>query len=412
MSYRPVIRVLLSGCAVLLTAANLWAIDYIPSWKPPEFVGFSSYDRQTSDRFLAHDHHGVPIIGRARHDAQNKISLVRRVTGVGWIDQSFSSVGGTGPTVAFDSHELPAMSYGDANGLHYVVYEPSVGGFTNYLVDDTSSSGLDWTVGGTSLAFDVYGRPGIAAHEGSGLNLHYVSDTNSDGVLDSSDTLELVDTSDEQRPSLAFDGLNRPTIVGTDPTGDVDFHAKDFVGWGTTTVSTTASAVQYNGSLAIDPDDGLPAVAWIETLSSSLHYSKWNDATLTWDDETVAVDPLTLFANASLAFDPGDGQPAISYADNSGNLLFSYFDGAAWNANNLVLNTGFLSNTRTSLSFNEFGDGYPAIAHVPDDPSTPIDYLLYIYDPPATVPEPAATWLAAIGVVFASSRTRRRHFRG
>jgi len=396
-------------CGHLSVAAHILAVTVTPTWKPAEFVGFSSYDTQTSDRFLAHDHYGVPSIARATYSGNNEIFFDRRVSGLGWQSTFFFSVGGTGPSIAFDRREQPAFSYGDEDGLHYVIYETSSGGFTNHLVIDSASSGLDWTGGGTSLAFDLYGRPAIAAHEGSESDLWYVSDTNGNRVVDAGDTQEIITAFDERRPSLAFDGLNRPVIVGNDQSGGgyVDVFIKDYTGWGHKEVSSNADGSETNGSVAIDPTDGRPAIAWSDPDNGILYYAKWDDGGLFWDIAIAAVGTAAL-GNESLAFDPGDGYPAISYADDEGNIWLSYFDGTMWNENNLVLNTGFVSKTRTSLSFNEYGDGYAAIAYVADDPLNPFEPLRFVYDPPANVPEPVTAWLATTGVALTLGTRRRR----
>jgi hypothetical protein len=104
----------------------------------------------------------------------------------------------------------------------------------------------------------------------------------------------------------------------------------------------------------------------------------------------------------SLAFDPADGNPAISYYDQTnGNLKLAWHNGTSWQTQN-VDTVGDVGVT-TSLAFNPFGNGFPSIAYGDN-----ANNLYFIEDPPAAVPEPQTVMLLAFGVVLCSIRRRRR----
>lgn len=162
-------------------------------------------------------------------------------------------------------------------------------------------------------------------------------------------------------PSLAFDPLNRPMIVHYDDTNvDLRFSVLEpGVGWVTTTIDSASGTVPYYPSLAIDPDNGYPAIAYYypEPGDPGLRYAGW-------DGDEWVVDEIVsgsfVGQYPSLAFDPADGNPAISYRDNTGDdLALAWHDGSSWQTQfvDTVGNVGWAS----SLAFNDYGTGFPSI---------------------------------------------------
>jgi hypothetical protein len=387
------------------------AISITPVWKSPESLATSvSYDNQRGDRFLAYDHYGVPSV--VSITSGGTVNFSRQLDGVNWVTGNFGGSSAKHASLAFDRRELPGVTYGDSSGLHYVYFSSATSSFQNNLVDNTSVSLRQWTLG-TGIAFDLYGRPAVAAtvNDGSSGDLYAVRDTNQDGVLSSADTLELVTTNPDQFPSLVFDQQNRPVIASRNSPVSIDVAIKDpFLPWATKLLSSNANPGSPDtviGSIAIDPTDGMPGVTWTNlTIGPDLRYAKWNQLENQWDSTIVVSTSSTQYGNTSLAYDPSDGRPAISYSDSSGNVKFAWFNGSAWTTQT-VLSTGTAFAPRTSLAFNQYGHGFPAIAYITNTGSGTGD-LKFVVDPTNGVPEPAAVVLFGVGVVLLSASRRQR----
>ncbi len=392
------------------------AVSTTPAWKPSELIMNSSYDNQRGDRFLAFDHYGVPSV--VTITTTGAVSFARQVDGVGWKNRTIGGVNAKHASLAFDRRELPGISFGADNGLNYSYFSTTTGTFLTNLVDNTAVTGRQWTLG-TAVAFDLYGRPAMAAtrNDGNFGDLFYISDTNRDGVLSSADLLESVTTDPESFPSLTFDRQNRPIIapryLSQGIFGDLDVWMKDpFTGWGLSVVSTNAeegTPDAVTGSIAIDPTDGLPAVAWTHVISannSQLWYGKWNQLQSQWDLTLVTNNPTSEMGSESLAFDPGDGRPAISYGDKTGNVNFAWFNGTSW-MTQVVTNTSTAFAPRTSLAFNEYGHGFPAIAYITNS-GAGTGQLRFVVDPPIAVPEPSTFVLIPLAIVALGGNIRSR----
>ena len=102
----------------------------------------------------------------------------------------------------------------------------------------------------------------------------------------------------------------------------------------------------------------------------------------------------------SLAFDPADGHPAISYERlSTSELNFAWHNGSIWQSQ--IVDSGGFPIYQSSLAFNDFGTGFPSIAY-----SNEGQELYYIEDPPLLVPEPGSLCLVCVGVLIGLARRR------
>jgi hypothetical protein len=383
------------GCCVLAIvlawSGPAMALTSDPTWERPELVVFGVCDysaQMGSHRSLAFDHHGNP--GVAYYNAAGtSLCFARRVPGIGWVGTTVDDAAAVGnkPCLAFDRYERPAISYYDdtADDLKYAHFNG-----TGWDVMTVESAGtVGWS---NSLAFDLYGRPAIAYR--AGTTLKYIADTDGDFRLDDEVGVLVVGAFNEGvNASLAFDPLNRPFIAHHDQ-GNMNLRLSAYdptVGWRTTTVDD-AEFTGYCPSLAIDPDTGFPAIAY-RGDGSYITFAWWDGTA--WQLEQAS--PGSGYY-ASLVFDPADGNPVISYTKNGLNL--SYYDGTKWQAQTVdgMVNAGGSS----SIAFNDYGTGFPAIAYFVDHPGA-TDDLYFVEDPPA-VPEPAAVMLLLAGAVLLRRR--------
>jgi hypothetical protein len=89
--------------------------------------------------------------------------------------------------------------------------------------------------------------------------------------------------------------------------------------------NSTSTDVGPYCSIAIDPDDNYPAVAYYDNYSSNrnLMYAKWDGSD--WDDNTVVDSSGNVGQYASLAFD-SNGNPSIGYYDDTNEALKWAYD--------------------------------------------------------------------------------------
>ena len=380
-----------------VSSAPAFAITGTPSWKPKETVDpfAQGSGSDAADRMLAYDHHGNPGISFI-DGIDLSLDYARRVPGVGWASVEVDPNGGQYPSLAFDRYERPAISYTEATSpadLRFAHFDGSVWQLETASFEQSSF---------TSLAFDILGRPAIAYAAGASLTLKYVHDT--DGDLTFTDETPVTVSAGSFTgvfPSLAFDSTNRPMIAH----GDISANELLFsveepgIGWVTSTVVSNPAAGASLPSLAVDPDTDFPAIAF-GGGASGLQYAEWNG--VNWGVDPV--DPNSgVGSRVSLAFDPADGHPAISY-ENDINVTkqqnFAWHNGSIWQAQ--TVDTGGNIYLQSSLAFNDFGNGFASIAFLDES-----GQLSFIEDPPAVVPEPASVLLMLIALVNVSAKRRR-----
>ena len=387
-----------AAALAMMTAAPAGAIGITPpTWKPREWVGsgFTPAAHDGANRYLAYDHHGNPGIAAIGGGAGLLIS--RRLPGSGWSVGHTGYLGDSSPTLVYDPHELPIISKELSGGL-FVNHPSSSSLWTSATVELTSSN-----VGNASMALDIDGKVGLA-YSKSG-SLFFIEDT--DGDLDFADEGTIYLASDDLQ-SLAYDPLNRPMIAHQEwdgaIAGSLFFTVRDSAFWASKQVDGDPGILDIPAmpSLAINPKTGLPAIAYTAGTSGQgweLRYAEWNDTSNDWD--ITMVDPATTH-NASLAFDPADGNPAIAYYDaDSTALRFAWYNGSSWQHQTLD-NDGDVG-LYPSLAFNDFGDGFPSVAYFDSSGA-----LYFQHDPPTTAPEPGTLGMILVGGLAAVGLLRRR----
>jgi hypothetical protein len=388
----------------LLFTAPAWAITLTPSWKPREFVATVGDLNAMlgADRALAYDHHGNPGIAYTNGFLQ----YARRVPGIGWASAIVESTFVTTPSLAYDRYERPAISYFDLDAFGDTFPDLGYARFngTMWILETVDTySPVGSTVGQyTSIAFDLLGRPAISYYDNGATSLKFVQDTDGDlSLMDETPVTVINALTEGQFSSLVFDPLNRAMIAHFDDTNDdLRFSVQEpGVGWVTTTVDSAGNTGRYP-SIAIDPDNGFPAIAYhtnTELRFTAWDGDSWNQTTVDTTGSVLGPWPVSYQSSPSLAFDPADGNPAIAYGHNTEgqNLKLAWHNGTAWQLQT-VDSVGDVGRN-VSLAFNDFGTGFPSIAYFDWDADLSEADLFFIDDPP--VPEPATAGLLIAGAL-------------
>ncbi len=411
LSRRNFSLVLTAVSVLALAAGPVGALGPTPpSWKPREEITDDAEpnEHHGADRILAYDHHGKPGVAYIDGDGET-VKFARRLPVLGWQTTTIvdSYLYARHPSLAFDRYERPAVSaYTNVGGLEKgVTCTRFDGAAWSRGVLDTGATKYSYT----SIAFDLYGRAAIAYEETAGpaSRLTYCMDTDNDGDW-ADETPETVSWSEPGRyATLAFDPANVPIIAheGAAPDEICLSVGNPEVGWATQTVLTAAR----RPSLAINPVTGYPAIACTDNDLKTLIYTEYNGAA--WNTVYSGSPYANQFGDVSLAFDPADGHPAIAYYedesggspldDEGGMLRLAWFDGDSWQTQTVdyVGDVG----QRPSIAFNEYGTGWPGIAYFDST-----DALYYIEDPPMGLPEPATLALVAAGAAGLALRPGKK----
>ncbi len=367
--------------AIGVVSVSVSAIDTPPTWEAPEIVAlvggyFTNFAGYTGhNRYMQFDHFGEVGIGYAN---VSQIYYARRVPGLGWQSAEaspflFDTVASQ-PSLVFNPSEQPRMSFvadraatdDEARWARWVD-----GDWT-----DTTAISPDFALTldqlSSSATFDNTGRAMMVMVTLGEASFKHDTDGNGDFFAE---TLEIAHPSSAFGPSscsFVLDPIDRPMIATSMGDGDqIRFAVRDTgTGWAWATIATDADFP----SLAIVPGTGFPALAYTDTFNDNLVYGEWDG------DQWVFTNIDTTGSTGwwpSLAFDPADGNPAIAYQGN-GSLKLAWHDGVQWNLQVVVGGSPELPTGYTpSLAFNEFGNGFPAIAYFGLDSA-----LYYIEDPP------------------------------
>jgi len=129
-------------------------------------------------------------------------------------------------------------------------------------------------------------------------------------------------------------------------------------GWETQVVDGQAGGSMH--ALVYDPS-GQPAIAYGDDVNNVVRFARWNG--LSWDIETVDAGAGT--AGIDLAYDPSDGNPSVSYGNGAfgrnGYLKFAHRQGPSWTIQ-LVDGKGAYTDW-TSLAYDP-RDRFPSISYV------------------------------------------------
>lgn len=129
-------------------------------------------------------------------------------------------------------------------------------------------------------------------------------------------------------------------------------------GWETQVVNGQAGGSMH--ALAYDPS-GQPAIAYGDDVNNAVRFARWNG--LSWNIETVDAGAGTV--GIDLAYDPSDGNPSVSYGNGvfgrNGYLKFAHRQGPSWTVQ-LVDGKGAYTDW-TSLAYDP-RDGFPSISYV------------------------------------------------
>jgi len=418
--YRPssvVAAIIALSIAGILASPGFGIGTTAPSWEPRQLVAERLEPAYPPSRFdsvsLAYDHWGHPGLAYTLTDnnlALSELYYARHMTGFGWgsrpLVESEAPLGSA--SMAFDRHERPAIGYRE--GL-------------------ASWTGASWsfnsTEGGGRLAFDLYGTAAIAqarTAEPPMESVRFLAGPRDAGGFDTVETVAEWHSGGAATTTvhgLAFDALNRPIVAYSapdpaDPYGaaEIALAIKDpAVGWMTTTLDRVSPQEPWepipsiHASLAIDPDTGIPVVAYSVdgAEGSELYYIEWNGSA--WNRSVLASGGRL----PSLQFDPGDGHPAVAYVDAAtGALELSWHDGDLWQSQ--TVDDQVRVSGAPSLAFNDYGTGFPSIAYFTDNfdamPPEAFRSSLYFIEDPAPLPEPSAFGLLFLGAGLACVRRR------
>ncbi len=395
----------------LASPSTLSAVDGIPSWifssvaTPPD-------DYYVSSPSLAFDHYGMPAVSwsQVAQTAGNPHTVhLSQMSGLGLWNRlqlaPSSSDSGLLTSLAFDRSERPVVAWVNSNGTVQASF--------NYGAAQTVGSGAASQRPVIDISYDLAGTlRGMYARTSAGsfFDIRHTGSSFSSVDMTTIGGLTLLHDA-----AMITDGrgLRHMTLRGLLSSGGQGVVIASEPTNGSTTwpsaVLVSASNI-YGVDMAMDPTDGRAALAYTTfdsgSNTSKLLYSKFTGSVLQTTE--ILTSTTHRFEDISLAFDPTDGRPAIAYerrfpAGPAEELHFAYLNAAATWQTNLVDSTIRMDASaarprRPSLAFDTYGTGWPAIAYIDGDGS-----LAVAFDPPA--PEPST--LALLCVIPLIRRRRR-----
>jgi len=287
---------------------------------------------------------------------------------------------GWGSSLAIDAAGIPHISYVAANiseerSAWYAFWNTSASSWTREFVG-SMSMGFPADFGGTSIALNASGSPGVAYyHYGTG-DLGYA--TRSAGSW----STEVVDTPGytDHPPSLKLDSQGRPHVAYvTYPDWDLRHAWWDGSAWRLETVDATGYG-SYYPSLALDSSDR-PRIAYEHDTGAGrgLRYAAWDGAAWSVSD----VDSVALSGGSpSLALNASDA-PRIAYVRlTASELWFARWGAAGWRLElvdrGAAFETGLALDAADVAHISYYGAIGPAVAY--------LRYArgVYVNDPPAS----------------------------
>jgi hypothetical protein len=398
--------------AILWAACPARAIDGTPFWITST-VAAPSADSYVSSPVLAFDHFGLPAVAWSDVHQLSDFGAVKhsQLLGLGiWHTQTVQSGNNIGrrTALAFDRAERPILAWVNNDG--------SVQGQFNYgaVQSVAASSAANTTRPTIGLSYDLAGN--LRGFFGGAATGNFRAIGHSGTAFSTADMMSLSNITTVHDAVMTTDGQGRRHFAAR---GNLTGGGQGLViaseppGGGSWPSITHIAADAVSGvDIARDPTDGRIALAYStfdsQTSVSTLHYAKFTGSLL--DVQPVDTSMVDRFFDVSLAFDPTDGRPAVAYErfvtgdPDPQQLHFSWRDAASLWQHSVVDETirhdGFGNSARRPhLAFDTHGTGWPAIAYVDGDFS-----LAVAFDPPA--PEPATATLLAL--VAAASLTNAR----
>lgn len=266
------------------------------------------------------------------------------------------SIGGTGSypytvSLAIDSSGIPHVAYTDSSGnlIYASATSPAGNAWNTQIVASNSMESSPYV----SLALNSNGNPYISYFTSS-YNLAYAYWNGA------SWTVQTVDSAfGGQYNSIALDSSGNPHIAFV-ASGDLTYTSWTGSAWSTpVTVDSTPGSASWT-SLAFD-SSGNPHISYMlynsNTGNYNLYYASSTTGGSSWTTQMVDSQGHTGYMS-SLAFNPTNGEPAISYAySNSGGYLkAATLSGSTWTTQIVDQTSSSWVGEYSSLKFNSAGD--------------------------------------------------------
>jgi len=257
-----------------------------------------------------------------------------------------------------------------------------------------TANGLAWSLegmgrdsGSVSLAVDPSGHPTFAwAYN----NLFFNAKVSTKW---SSLTLDRAAVETYVSPSLVYDSAGNPSVsyrVRDNGKGreGVGFASRSGSTWTTTLIDGRPAGAYYTygfNSLAFDPTDGRPAIAYIDDVNDefnldTLKYAKSTDSG--WELKTIEFDFVS-YGRGSVALSSFAGQPIIADCKNGSVRLVRKQPDTSWTEQ--LIDAGSrcdlcVSGSNAYVAYISNGQLKLAVASLPVVPTEPTDWTIEVID--------------------------------